>query len=92
MKPFISKEPQDKTILTGKTVHFDCMVGGDPQPHILWRKDDGDIPVGRASVRDEGKSLVIRNIEPMDEGTYFCEANNSVGYISAKAHLTVHGK
>lgn len=92
MKPFFQKEPHDKTILSGKTVQFDCLVGGDPMPHILWRKDDGHMPVGRADIQEEDKSLVIKNVGPSDEGLYICEAQNSVGQISAKAHLTVHGE
>lgn len=47
MKPFFNKEPTDVTVLAGNTVKFHCSVGGDPQPQILWRKDDGHMPVGR---------------------------------------------
>lgn len=47
VKPFFNKEPSDITVLAGKTVQFHCAVGGDPQPQILWRKDDGNMPVGR---------------------------------------------
>lgn len=47
VKPFFNKEPADLTVLTGQTVQFYCSVGGDPQPQILWRKDDGSMPVGR---------------------------------------------
>lgn len=47
VKPFFNKEPSDLTVLAGQTVQFHCSVGGDPQPQILWRKDDGNMPVGR---------------------------------------------
>ena len=47
VKPFFNKEPSDLTVLAGQTVQFYCSVGGDPQPQILWRKDDGSMPVGR---------------------------------------------
>lgn len=47
VKPFFNKEPTDVTVLAGSTVKFHCSVGGDPQPQILWRKDDGHMPVGR---------------------------------------------
>lgn len=47
VKPFFNKEPSDLTVLAGQTVQFYCSVGGDPMPQILWRKDDGSMPVGR---------------------------------------------
>ncbi|XP_055387445.1 roundabout homolog 2 [Condylostylus longicornis] len=90
VKPFFTKEPPDSQILAGQTVTFQCLVGGDPQPQILWRKNDGNMPVGRASITEEDKSLVIKNVQSEDEGVYICEAQNSVGEISAQAHLTVH--
>lgn len=41
---------------------------------------------------DGDKSLVIKNVVPGDEGTYICEAHNSVGQISSKAQLIVNCK
>jgi Immunoglobulin I-set domain len=41
---------------------------------------------------DGDKSLVIKNVLPSDEGTYICEAHNSVGQISSKAQLIVNCK
>lgn len=50
------------------------------------------IIVCRAEILDGDKSLVIKNILPSDEGTYICEAHNSVGQISSKAQLIVNCK
>lgn len=91
MKPFFSKEPSDVTILENQNVQFECKVGGDPIPNILWRRDDGKMPIGRAQILDD-KSLRIEHIVPSDEGLYICDAENVVGRISAKASLTVHCK
>ncbi|XP_037046753.1 roundabout homolog 2 [Bradysia coprophila] len=90
VKPFFNKEPADITVLAGKTVQFHCSVGGDPVPQILWRKDDGNMPVGRADIMEADKSLLIKNVQPADEGIYICEAHNSVGQISTKAQLVVN--
>lgn len=90
VKPFFNKEPSDVTVLAGQTVKFYCSVGGDPQPQILWRKDDGNMPVGRADIEENEKSLLIKNVIPADEGIYICEAHNSVGQITAKAQLVVN--
>ena len=92
VKPYFNKEPSDITVLTGETVQFHCSVSGDPQPKILWRKDDGNMPVGRADIKEEDKSLIIKNVIPADEGIYICEAHNSVGQINAKAQLVVNCK
>jgi roundabout axon guidance receptor 2 len=89
VKPFFSKEPSDVTVLKGQSVQFQCRVGGDPDPNILWRRDDGKMPIGRAQILDD-KSLRIENVEPVDEGLYICDAENLVGSVSAQASLTVH--
>lgn len=89
VKPFFSKEPSDVTVLKGQSVQFQCRVGGDPDPNILWRRDDGKMPIGRAQILDD-KSLRIENVEPVDEGLYICDAENLVGSLSARASLTVH--
>ncbi|CAD7078040.1 unnamed protein product [Hermetia illucens] len=90
VKPTFNKEPTDSTVVAGQTVQFDCSVNGDPQPQILWRKDEGHMPVGRANIQEEDRSLIIKNVQPMDEGTYICDAHNAVGQISARAHLYVY--
>lgn len=44
----------------------------------------------RADIKEEDKSLIIKNVVPADEGIYICEAHNGVGQISAKAQLVVN--
>jgi hypothetical protein len=46
----------------------------------------------RAEILDGDKSLVIKSVVASDEGTYICEAHNSVGQISSKAQLIVNCK
>ncbi|GLG97679.1 Hemolin [Gryllus bimaculatus] len=89
VKPFFSKEPSDVTVLEDSAVRFECRVGGDPAPNILWRRDDGKMPIGRAQILDD-KSLHIEHVTPDDEGLYICDAENVVGSVSARASLTVH--
>ncbi|XP_050095385.1 roundabout homolog 2 [Anopheles aquasalis] len=90
VKPYFIAEPVDATVLEGHRVQFQCSVGGDPSPQILWSKQNGHIPVGRAEISEEDKSLIIRNVTADDHGQYICEARNSVGVISARAGLTVN--
>jgi roundabout axon guidance receptor 2 len=91
VKPFFSKEPSDVTVLKGQSVQFQCRVGGDPEPNILWRRDDGKMPIGRTQILDD-KSLRIENVEPVDEGLYICDAENLEGSVSAQVSLTVHSE
>ncbi|ETN61073.1 roundabout 1 [Anopheles darlingi] len=90
LKPFFKVEPMDAMALVGQRVQFMCAVDGDPTPQILWSKENGHIPVGRAEILEEDRSLVIRSVVPSDQGLYICEAHNTVGQISAKAQLIVN--
>ncbi|XP_047098363.1 roundabout homolog 2-like [Schistocerca piceifrons] len=89
VKPFFSKEPEDATVLEGGAVQFECRVGGVPAPTVLWRRDDGRMPVGRARIADD-KSLRIDGVAADDEGVYICDVESPAGRISARAALTVH--
>lgn len=91
VKPVYNKEPLDKVALVGQKVVFECSVDGDPTPTVLWRREDGKMPIGRASQLHD-KSLVIDNVQTSDEGLYICEAENLVGAISARASLSVNCK
>lgn len=75
----------------GQKVVFECSVDGDPAPTVLWRREDGKMPIGRARILDN-KSLLIDNVQTSDEGLYICEAENLVGSISARASLVVNCK
>nr|XP_029730821.1 roundabout homolog 1-like [Aedes albopictus] len=90
VKPYFIAKPSDVTVLEGNRVQFQCAVGGDPFPQVLWSKENGHIPVGRAEILEEDRSLVIRNATPDDRGQYICEAHNSVGQISGRANLAVN--
>lgn len=89
VKPFFQAVPSNQTVLTDQTAEFVCRVSGDPTPEILWRRNDGKMPIGRAQILPD-KSLHIERVTPQDQGTYICEARNDVGAISASATLTVH--
>ncbi|KOX67210.1 Roundabout like protein 2 [Melipona quadrifasciata] len=91
VKPFFLSTPANQTILADQTAEFACRVGGDPPPEILWRRNDGKMPIGRAHILDD-KSLRIERVTSQDQGTYICDAENSVGAISASATLTVHSR
>lgn len=89
MKPFFNKEPKDIIALVGEKVVFHCSVDGEPKPKVLWRRDDGKMPVGRVQILEDF-SLQIDNVQTSDEGLYICDVENLVGSLSAKASLVVN--
>ncbi|CAG5009829.1 unnamed protein product [Parnassius apollo] len=91
IKPYLIAGPDDVVAETGGSVTFQCRVGGDPLPDVLWRRTagGGNMPLGRVKVLDD-RSLRLDNIVLGDEGEYTCEADNSVGAVSASGYLTVY--
>lgn len=84
---------QCKTMI-GREYTFECMYTGNPQPRILWFKDE--IPINntddeRIQIKFIGSSichLVISDVRPSDSGRYTCEATNTQGRVSTFARLT----
>lgn len=77
--------------LVGQRVVFHCAVDGEPRPNVLWRREDGKMPIERARILDD-KSLLIDSVQTSDEGLYICDAENLVGSITARASLVVNCK
>lgn len=51
VKPFMIRGPQNQTAVTGSSVIFQCRVGGEPLPDVLWRRtaSGGNMPLGKLS-------------------------------------------
>lgn len=49
VKPFLIRGPQNQTTVVGSSVTFQCRVGGEPLPDVLWRRSasGGNMPLGR---------------------------------------------
>ena len=62
VKPYFLQEPDDVTALNGEDIILDCEVGGDPNPTVLWHREDGTLPQGRTRVQN-GK-LIIQSVSP----------------------------
>ncbi|XP_070489904.1 protein sax-3-like [Chironomus tepperi] len=91
VKPFLIRGPQNQTTVTGSSVIFQCRVGGEPLPDVLWRRtaSGGNMPLDRVHILED-RSLKIDNITMEDVGEYICEADNGVGAIVAAGMLLVH--
>ncbi|XP_068716910.1 uncharacterized protein [Montipora capricornis] len=63
--------PPSKTFgILGCNVTLNCSATGDPEPTIIWRKQEGQIPVGRR-LQING-ALVLTNLTLNDTGNYSC--------------------
>ncbi|XP_055601197.1 roundabout homolog 1-like [Uranotaenia lowii] len=91
VKPFLIRGPQNQTAVAGSSVIFQCRVGGEPVPDVLWRRSasGGNMPLGRVHVLED-RSLKIDDITVEDMGEYSCEADNAVGSVTASGNLIVH--
>lgn len=93
VKPFLIRGPHDQTVVEMSSVTFQCRVGGDPMPDVLWRRtaSGGNMPLDRVHILED-RSLRLEDVTIHDEGEYSCEADNAVGSISGMGSLVVHCK
>ena len=69
---FTVKPPARVAAWVGATLTLTCNATGDPQPVIRWKKQEGQLPVGRS--QQINGVLVIRDISMNDRGNYICVA------------------
>lgn len=61
------------------------MASGVPEPTLSWTRESKRYPVS-----GDG-SLVLRDVDLDDEGTYTCTATNTAGKDEAQVQLLVQG-
>nr|XP_046203645.1 uncharacterized protein LOC124034458 isoform X2 [Oncorhynchus gorbuscha] len=67
-----------------------CQVWGQPLPSIVWSKQGRSIQTGgKIAVGVRNTTLYILSVRSYDEGTYTCEASNTVGHDRRTATLRV---
>ncbi|XP_072011866.1 cell adhesion molecule 1 isoform X4 [Engystomops pustulosus] len=72
----------------GESLELFCKVAGKPRPSkVTWVKVDDDLP---DHVIVENDKLYIHSLNKTDNGTYRCEASNSVGSSSGDYTLYVY--
>ncbi|XP_067017542.1 peroxidasin homolog isoform X2 [Acropora muricata] len=72
---FTSKPPSKIASMISSAVMLNCSATGDPQPIISWRKQGGQLPVGRS--QQINGALVITNLQQSDAGNYICTATSA---------------
>ncbi|BFZ13792.1 hypothetical protein BsWGS_16832 [Bradybaena similaris] len=89
--------PKDISVGRGRTAIFQCVVTSNPPPTVFWSKGKEQLLMfphqenGRFLVSEDG-TLRIKNVEYRDEGTFVCQALNSMSnskVTTASAVLSV---
>ncbi|XP_028328738.1 obscurin isoform X3 [Gouania willdenowi] len=81
------------TVTEGKHAKLSCFVTGHPKPHIMWRKDGGNINEGRRHViyEDQAENFILKILycKQADNGLYTCNATNMAGETYSAVLVTV---
>ncbi|KAM9320846.1 cell adhesion molecule 2 isoform 2-T2 [Gastrophryne carolinensis] len=74
----------------GQPLVLTCESKGKPLPEpVLWTKDGGELPDPERMLVN-GRELTITFLNKTDNGTYRCEATNSIGKNSAEYILIIN--
>ena len=85
--PRFTSKPSSKIVsILNCTVRLNCSAIGDPHPIVSWRKQGGQLPVGRS--HQINGELVITNLQQSDAGSYICTAA-SAGVFDVEAVTTL---
>uniref|UniRef100_A0A9L0TF86 Lactoperoxidase n=2 Tax=Equus TaxID=9789 RepID=A0A9L0TF86_HORSE len=87
--PQFTVTPQDRAVIEGQTVDFQCEAKGYPQPVIAWTKGGSQLSVDRRHLVLSSGTLRISGVALHDQGQYECQAVNIIGSQRVVAHLTV---
>eukprot|EP00061_Rhincodon_typus_P007018 g28271.t1 len=69
----------------GSSVRLKCTASGNPQPNIVWWKDDQQLSENKRN----RWTLSLRNLKPESSGEYTCRVFNPAGEINATYKLDV---
>ena len=82
-------------IMEGTTAALQVYVSGYPlitSSQIHWYRPNGtEIVEGQASFEDGRRTIVLSEVQSIDEGLYRCEVTTSYGSSSTSIQLDVYG-
>ncbi|XP_039185113.1 titin-like isoform X4 [Crotalus tigris] len=90
--PFFIMKPVVQRLIEGGSIIFECQVGGNPKPHVYWKKAGLPVTTGyRYKIihkKETGECrLEISMTFADDAGEYTIVARNKHGEVSASAFL-----
>ncbi|XP_063304740.1 cell adhesion molecule 2 isoform X1 [Pelobates fuscus] len=88
--PIVTILPSTPLPQEGQPLTLTCESRGKPLPEpVLWTKDGGELPDPERMVVN-GRELTITFLNKTDNGTYRCEATNSIGQSHAEYTLVIN--
>lgn len=85
-KPSVLIKPLNDLPREGDRFHLECVVSGNPDlATFSWRKDSGELS---DLSKQKTNILVFEALNKSDDGTYSCEARNSIG--AGEGSYTLH--
>ncbi|XP_062971718.1 titin isoform X23 [Cynocephalus volans] len=90
--PFFITKPVVQKLVEGGSIVFECQIGGNPKPHVYWKKSGVPLTSGYRYKVSYNKQtgeckLVISMTFADDAGEYTIVIRNKHGEISASASL-----
>ncbi|XP_036354448.1 hemicentin-1-like isoform X2 [Octopus sinensis] len=79
-------------IMNRKSITLSCKVSGIPKPTITWYRNEMIIPAfgnSKKRILNQGRELMLTNINMDDSGQYMCEATNVAGKVQKPFLITV---
>ena len=87
--PTVAVTPAKLTVNEGGSASFQCSVSGNPEPSLVWNKEDNQSKRSQSAV--SGGKLVLQSVTGSDSGVYKCSAANILGKAQALVRLEVNG-
>ena len=76
---------ENVSTIVGEQLKLICTTKGDPEPHVIWKKD-GATQIPRTKLNSpENRTLVIDSVILEDSGKYDCYVRNRVGETSSRS-------
>ncbi|CAM4595396.1 unnamed protein product [Leuciscus chuanchicus] len=83
----ITISSNNPSVKLGEHLEITCQADGNPQPTILWWKEETE----PAQIKSQNGKLIINNASRSQAGWYRCDASNAVGSQQRRVKVIVLG-